>query len=294
MATNSAPAGCTARPTPASTSTSYSAACTTLLVVTTRIAPTTMIDGDDAEGDVLRDHGRRRSCRQPHRRHLLDLLLGAGLVGLELGHGLHPLAEAGPCRGAGRRSWARSTRTRGSRTGRRTGTPRRRCRSTCTASSRCRSGRARSTVRGLPPGAAGRRQLLVALDVDAPVGALAGAQHADRAVLLEQGDDAAGPRRRRFLLVRVLHGGRALAGRMLLRACRKIVLTISSNVTPRPLTSPCPGSSGIRTPPSGSAVTRMLTSAIGMRHFQAKPLELVLTEARVGEADPEDDDRRRS
>src|SRR5215207_3355091 len=42
----------------------------------------------------------------------------------------------------------------------------------------------------LAAGATRRRQRLVALDVDAPVRAGAGAQHADRAVVLHQGDDA--------------------------------------------------------------------------------------------------------
>src|SRR3954452_18877286 len=51
---------------------------------------------------------------------------------------------------------------------------------------------------GLAALAAGRGLVVVALDVDAPVGALARAQHADRAVVLEQGDDAAGPGRGRF------------------------------------------------------------------------------------------------
>ena len=41
----------------------------------------------------------------------------------------------------------------------------------------------------------GRDRLLVRVDVDAPVGALARAQHADGAVLLEQRDDAAAARR---------------------------------------------------------------------------------------------------
>ena len=41
-------------------------------------------------------------------------------------------------------------------------------------------------------------------------------------------------------------------------------------------------------------VARMLTSESGMRNFQAKLLELVLAEAGVGEADPEDEERRRS
>ena len=50
-------------------------------------------------------------------------------------------------------------------------------------------------TRGRPPCATGGRQLGVALDVQAPVGALARAEHADRAVLLEQPDGAAAARR---------------------------------------------------------------------------------------------------
>src|ERR1700737_3713528 len=46
---------------------------------------------------------------------------------------------------------------------------------------------------GPTPFPSGRRLVFVALDVDAPVGAAAGAQHADRAVFLLQGDDAPGP-----------------------------------------------------------------------------------------------------
>src|ERR1700719_4133167 len=46
--------------------------------------------------------------------------------------------------------------------------------------------------------------LLVPFDVDAPVRALAGAEHADGAVLFLEGDDAPGPRCRGLLLVRVL------------------------------------------------------------------------------------------
>src|ERR671910_3731821 len=66
---------------------------------------------------------------------------------------------------------------------------------------------------GLPAGPAGRRRVLVALDVDAPVGAAAGAQHADGAVVFLEGDDAAGAGCGRLLLVRVLDGGRALRRR---------------------------------------------------------------------------------
>src|SRR5262245_1536569 len=52
---------------------------------------------------------------------------------------------------------------------------------------------------GLAAGAARRGRVLVALDVDAPIRAGPGAEHADRAVLLEQGDHASGPLRRGLL-----------------------------------------------------------------------------------------------
>src|SRR5829696_6451601 len=58
---------------------------------------------------------------------------------------------------------------------------------------------------GLAPGPPGRRLGLVALDVDAPVRAAPGAEHADGAVLLLEGDDAAGPGGQLLLLVGVLH-----------------------------------------------------------------------------------------
>src|SRR5215207_8895380 len=57
-----------------------------------------------------------------------------------------------------------------------------------------------------------RRRVLVGLDVDAPVGAAAAAEHAGRAVLFLEGDDAARPGGRRLLLVGVLHGRRAHRG----------------------------------------------------------------------------------
>jgi hypothetical protein len=57
-----------------------------------------------------------------------------------------------------------------------------------------------------PAGGGGRERLLVGVDVDAPVRALAGAQHADRAVLLEEADDSAGAGRKIGLDVRVLRG----------------------------------------------------------------------------------------
>jgi hypothetical protein len=57
------------------------------------------------------------------------------------------------------------------------------------------------------PGRAGNDDLLlVRVDVDAPVGALPGAQHADRAVLLEQPDHAPRARWQVGLYVRVLPG----------------------------------------------------------------------------------------
>ena len=59
---------------------------------------------------------------------------------------------------------------------------------------------------GLATSMARRCLLLVALDVDAPIGAFTSAQHARGAVLLVERDHATGARRRLFLLVRVLHG----------------------------------------------------------------------------------------
>src|SRR5581483_3645721 len=122
--------------------------------------------------------------------------------------------------------------------------------------------------------AAGRRLLLVALDVDAPVGAAAGAQHAHRAVLLEQRDDPAGARRRRLLLVRVLHGGGALrgVGHQLLRALvgeegLRHLLERDAETLDQALTGNlgCHQKTTLRT-----AVTKMLASESGMRIVHAK------------------------
>src|SRR5262249_42963080 len=59
-----------------------------------------------------------------------------------------------------------------------------------------------------------RAPLLVPLDVDAPVGALAGAEHAHGAVLFLERDDTARPGGRVLPLVRVLHGDGALEHRL--------------------------------------------------------------------------------
>src|ERR1044072_592552 len=64
---------------------------------------------------------------------------------------------------------------------------------------------------GLATLAAGRPLLLVALDVDAPVGALTGAEHARGAVLLLEGDHAPGPPDGLLPLPGVLHRDRRLA-----------------------------------------------------------------------------------
>src|SRR5947209_3728908 len=66
----------------------------------------------------------------------------------------------------------------------------------------------------LAPLTTGRALLLVSLDVDAPVRALPGTEHADGAVLLLEGDDAPGARGEILLLVRVLHRHRALGPRV--------------------------------------------------------------------------------
>ena len=176
--------------------------------------------------------------------HLLDLRLGAGLVGLEVGHGLHPLAEpvlvveqvgdaglgvlvlGAPEQGVERADLDADAAVHAERV--------------VDVEAVERVDRA-----GLAALAAGRGLVLVALDVDAPVGALAGAEHADGAVLLLEGDDAAGPGRRRP----PSRGGTArwpapLASSVLSVGC------VSPSVTPRPLIS-SGDDLGIRTPPSG-------------------------------------------
>jgi hypothetical protein len=84
---------------------------------------------------------------------------------------------------------------------RRTGRPRCRCRSTCTARSRCEPVEHVALPR---PGRAGTTTSPCASRCRCTSRALAGAQHADRAVLLEQRDHAAGAGRQVRLDVRVL------------------------------------------------------------------------------------------
>ena len=115
-------------------------------------------------------------------------------------HGPHPFAQPVLLVGEGRDVGLGVGELRATRTARRTGRPRCRSRSTCTARSRSRSGRARCVPAAAraPPGRGrdpGRRLcpghgLLVRVDVDAPVRALPRAQHAHRAVLLQQRDHA--------------------------------------------------------------------------------------------------------
>ena len=134
------------------------------------------------ERDVLGDErGRQASVtRRSAVRDLLDLLLGAGLVGLEVGDGLHPLAEAvlvvQQVGDAGLGVLV-------------LGAPEQRVeRADLDADAAVHAERvvdveaveARCRCAGLAALAAGRGQVLVALDVDAPVGALAGAEHARR------------------------------------------------------------------------------------------------------------------
>src|SRR5687768_3130922 len=122
-AVNSAPSRMKFIPTPPSTSTRYSAACTTFLVVTTRMAETPIAAAMTPKATFCavtfaglqaalagvrwgpHRFGLHASFEQvPHRgllpeRHwpatsssLLALGLGARLEGRGLGHGLHPLA----------------------------------------------------------------------------------------------------------------------------------------------------------------------------------------------------------
>src|SRR6187402_3252647 len=141
-------------------------------------------------------------------RDLPDLLLRPGLVGLEVGHGLHPLAEAllvveqvGEAQlgvlvlGAPEQGVERAH---------------------LDADAAVHAERVVDVEPvelvdrpGLAPRAPRRGGVLVGLDVDAPVGARPAAEHAGRAVLFLEGDDPARPGGGRLLLVRVLHRRRA-------------------------------------------------------------------------------------
>src|SRR4051794_104839 len=111
---------------------------------------------------------------------------------------------------------------------------------------------------GLAALAAGRGLVFVAFDVDAPVGAAAHAQHAHSAVLRLEGDDAAGAGGRRFLLVRVLHRHRLLE-----HGAERHAQALGE-----------PGRHPIRSRHQNTTfripVSRMLASDTGTRNFQQK------------------------
>ena len=118
---------------------------------------------------------------------------------------------------------------------------------------------------GLAALAAGRGEVLVGLDVDAPVGALAGAEHARGAVLLVEGDDATGPGRRVFLDVGVVDGDRAAAHAVGLEGLDHL-----AEGHAEALEEALAGDVGHQNATFRTAVTRMFTSEIGMSNFQAK------------------------
>src|SRR3954470_15498215 len=181
----------------ASTTVRYSAACTMFFVVTTRSAPMTIAAARMPNAICW---ATISCCALFHGGSLLGalLLLGAGLEGRRLGHGDHPLAQALlVVQQVGDVGLAVLE----------LGRPEQRVEradldtDAAVHAQRVIDVEAVEVLHGaglaaLPPG---RRLVLVALDVDAPVRAAASAQHADGAVLLFQCDDAAGPGGRRFL-----------------------------------------------------------------------------------------------
>ena len=192
--------------TPASTITSHSAACTTFFVVTTHSAAKTitaaMIPNPTFRATLIASSAGERSRRPGLDRHCFFSRSCFELR--RLGHRLHPLAElvlvvqevgdaglgvlvlGAPEQGVERAHLDADAAVHAQRV--------------VDVEAVEQAHRA-----WLAAGPAGRGQRLVALDVDAPVRARAGAQHAHRAVVLAQGDHAAGARRRRLLLLRVLH-----------------------------------------------------------------------------------------
>src|SRR6476619_5148898 len=201
-ATNSATRRMYCAADPASTTTRNSAACTTLFERTTPIAApaiaTAMIQ-------------KATSCS--HMALLLLALLGTELQGLGLGHGGHPLAELHLVvehpGDVALRVLVLGTPEQGVERAHLDADPAVHAEGVVDVEA------VEHAYRTLAPALAARRALLlVTLDVDAPVGALARAQHAHRAVLFLECDDAARAGDRVFLLVGVLHGDRGLQHRL--------------------------------------------------------------------------------
>src|SRR5689334_11877304 len=247
---------------PASTTTRYSAACTTLFVRTTpsaaiAIAAAMMPNATFSATTVHRPLVAHPSgSRLPDRWSLLLALgLGAEFERFRLGHGLHPLAEAilvvqqvGDALLGVLELGAPEQRVE---------------RAHLDADAAVHAQRVvdveavEHVDRTRPSALTARRTLLlVALDVDAPVGARTRAQHADGAVLLLQRDDATRARRGVFTFVRVLHRDRRLQHRLQRDAeatHHSFDLALHRYFT-----------ATFKTP-----VTKMFTSAIGMSHFHA-------------------------
>src|SRR6056297_2848158 len=138
----------------------------------------------------------------------------------------------------------------------------------------------------LAAGTSWRSQLLVTLDVDAPVGARPSTQHARGAVLLVQGDHPAGADRRRFLLVRVLHGVGTVDDGVFQDAQRDA----------EPLEQS--GNHGLvrheRVRSSERHLEDRSDGGVGERegdqHLPGEGLQLILPETREAEANPHDDE----
>src|ERR1700680_3153670 len=189
---------------PASTITRYSAACTTFLVVTTPSAETTIA----AAMIEKKTFSAIMSCPS-----LLAFHLGALLERLRVGHGRHPLAESVLVVGQGRDPRLGVLKL---------GTPEQGVEGAyLDADPAVHAQRVvdvetveDTDVAGFAAFASWRTLLLVALDIEARVGTLAGAKHADGAVLFLQRDPSAGARRRVFTLVRILHRDRRFHHRL--------------------------------------------------------------------------------
>ena len=145
-------------------------------------------------------------------------------------------------------------------------------------------------LRSRPPLGGGRDRLLVGVDVDAPVGALARAEHADRAVLLEAG----------AMTPRDCGGSEVGLGVRVLRRVTSVPGHRPQGDWRRPLAQAAPrtpGGAGVRL--TGHCITTTTTPvratwarASGDEQRPGELLQLVLAQAGVGHAEPDHDERR--